>query len=392
LSLPCQRPYVGETENEQGKIAEESGRVYNKKVGGKMLDKLTDLEKRYEELTGYLADPQVVSAPEKVRRYGQERAQLEEIVSKYRRYQAVDSELTSDRAMLEEDLEPEMVELVRKEVQALEEERKALLEEMRFLLLPKDPHDAKDVIVEIRAGTGGEEAGLFAADLYRMYTRYGENHGWAAEILSSNETGVGGFKEVILGVKGSGAYSRLKYESGVHRVQRVPITESSGRIHTSTATVAVLPEMEEVEVDIEPEDLRIDVFRSSGHGGQSVNTTDSAVRIKHLPTGIVVSCQDERSQLQNRQRARAILRARLHALKEKERLEERGAERRSQVGTGERSEKIRTYNFPQNRVTDHRINHTSHRLEEILDGDLDEIIDQLAIADQAAKLRSLGVE
>ncbi len=366
--------------------------MYNRKVGGKMLDKFTDLEKRYEELTRYLADPQVVSDPGKVRRYSQERAQLGEIVGKYRRYKAVESELTPTRAMLEEDLEPELAELVRKELQALEEEREALLEEMRLLLLPRDPYDEKDVIVEIRAGTGGEEAGLFAADLYRMYTRYAENHRWATEILSSNETGVGGLKEVILEVKGRGAYSRLKYESGVHRVQRVPITESSGRIHTSTATVAVLPEMEEVEVDIEPEDLRTDIFRSSGHGGQSVNTTDSAVRITHLPTGIVVSCQDERSQLQNRRRALAILRARLHALRERERLEERGAKRRSQVGTGERSEKIRTYNFPQNRVTDHRINHTSHRLEEILDGDLDEIIDELAIADQAAKLQSLGVE
>ena len=366
--------------------------MYNKRVGAKMLDKLADLEKRYEELTRYLADPEVVSDPGKARRHGQERAQLEEIVSKYRRYKTVELELTSTRAMLEEDLEPEMAELVRKELQALEEERETLLEEMRLLLLPKDPYDEKDVIVEIRAGAGGEEAGLFAADLYRMYTRYAENHAWATEILSSNETGVGGFKEVILEVKGRGAYSRLKHESGVHRVQRIPITESSGRIHTSTATVAVLAEMEEVEVDIEPEDLRIDVFRSSGHGGQSVNTTDSAVRITHLPTGTAVSCQDERSQLQNRQRALAILRARLHALKERERLEERGAERRSQVGTGERSEKIRTYNFPQNRVTDHRINHTSHRLEEILDGDLDEIIEELAIADQAAKLQALGVE
>jgi len=357
-----------------------------------MLEKVAGLEERYEELTRYLADSQVISDPEKVRKYGQERAQLEEIVSKYRRYKVVESELASTRDMLEEALEPEMVELVRKEIQALEEEGEALLEEMRLLLLPKDPYDEKDVIVEIRAGTGGEEAALFAADLYRMYTRYAENHGWDAEILSTNETGVGGFKEVILEVKGRGAYSRLKYESGVHRVQRVPITEASGRIHTSTATVAVLPAMEEVEVDIEPEDLRIDIFRSSGHGGQSVNTTDSAVRITHLPTGIVVSCQDERSQLQNRQRALAILRARLHALKERAQREERIAERRSQVGTGERSEKIRTYNFPQNRVTDHRVNHTSHRLEEILDGDLDEIIDELAIADQAAKLRSLGVE
>jgi peptide chain release factor 1 len=343
-------------------------------------------------LTRYLADPEVLSDPEKVRRYGQERVQLEGVVGKYRQYKALESELASTRGMLEEDLEPEMTELVQLELQELEEEREALLEEMRLLLLPKDPYEEKDVIVEIRAGTGGEEATLFAADLYRMYARYAENHGWATEILSSNETGVGGFKEVILEVKGRGVFSHLKYESGVHRVQRVPITESSGRIHTSTATVAVLPEMEEVEVDIEPDDLRIDVFRSSGHGGQSVNTTDSAVRITHLPTGIVVSCQDERSQLQNRQRALAILRARLHALRDKERLEERGAVRRSQVGTGERSEKIRTYNFPQNRVTDHRINHTSHRLEEILDGDLDDIIDQLAIADQAAELQSLGVK
>lgn len=357
-----------------------------------MLDKLVDLEERYEELTRSLADPEVVSDPEKVRRHGQERAQLEEVVTKYRRYKAVESELTSTRGMLEEDLEPEMADLVRKEIQALEEERKALLEEMKLLLLPKDPYDERDVILEIRAGTGGEEAGLFAADLYRMYTRYAEDHGWATQILSSNETGVGGFKEVILEIKGRGAYSRLKHESGVHRVQRVPITEASGRIHTSTATVAVLPKIEEVEVEIDPKDLRVDVFRSSGHGGQSVNTTDSAVRITHLPTGIVASCQDERSQLQNRQRALAILRARLHALREKERLEAREAERRSQVGTGERSEKVRTYNFPQNRITDHRIDHTSHRLEEILDGDLDEIIEELAIADQTAKLQSLEVE
>ena len=294
--------------------------------------------------------------------------------------------------MLEGDLDPEMRDLAQEEINRLEEEQERLEEELRHFLLPRDPYDPRNVIVEVRAGAGGEEAGLFAADLYRMYARYAENHGWRTEILSSNRTGVGGFKEVIFAVKGKGAYSQLKYESGVHRVQRVPITEASGRIHTSTATVAILPEVEEVEVKIAPEELRVDVFRSSGHGGQSVNTTDSAVRITHLPTGLVVTCQDERSQLQNRQRALAILRARLHALAEEKRAAEVGAKRRAQVGSGERSEKIRTYNFPQNRVTDHRINLTSHRLEEVLDGELDQIIGELATSEEAARWEALRDE
>jgi peptide chain release factor 1 len=261
---------------------------------------------------------------------------------------------------------------------------------MKVLLLPTDPRDKRNVIVEIRAGAGGEEAALWAADLFRMYSRYAEKHGWRVQVLSSNPTGIGGFKEIIFQVTGRGAYSRLKYESGVHRVQRVPVTEAAGRIHTSTATVAVLPEAEEVEVELRPEDLRIDVFRSAGHGGQSVNTTDSAVRITHLPTGITVSCQDERSQLQNRARALSILRARLLDLEQRKQWEELDRTRRLQVGGGERSEKIRTYNFPQNRATDHRIGLTSYRLEEVLAGELDEFIDELATTEQAERLRALS--
>ena len=261
---------------------------------------------------------------------------------------------------------------------------------MQWLLLPRDPNDEKNVIVEIRAGTGGDEAGLFAADLYRMYVRYAEMQGWKTPMLSSHSTGIGGFKEVIFQVQGRGAYSHLKFESGVHRVQRVPETEASGRIHTSTATVAVLPEMEEVEVEVDPNEVRIDVFRSQGAGGQSVNTTDSAVRLTHLPTGMVVTCQDERSQLQNRIRAMAILRSRLYEIEQQRLVEEQGATRRSQVGSGERSEKIRTYNFPQNRVTDHRIGFTTHRLESILEGDLNELIQALTEADQAARLKEMA--
>jgi peptide chain release factor 1 len=283
-----------------------------------------------------------------------------------------------------------MIELVKEEIKRLEEEREGILEELKLLLLPKDTRDERNVIMEIRAGAGGEEAALFASDLYRMYTRYAENQGWKCQILSANVTGIGGFKEVIFEVKGEGAYSRMKYESGVHRVQRVPITESSGRIHTSTATVAVLPEVEEVEVEIAPEDIRIDVYRSSGPGGQHMQKTSSAVRITHLPTGIVVTCESQRSQFQNKARAMAILRARLYEMEERKRREERGEVRRSQVGKGERAEKIRTYNFPQNRVTDHRIGLTLYRLEEILDGDLDVFIEELAAAEQAEKLKAIG--
>ncbi len=356
----------------------------------RMLEKLAQIEERYEELNRRLADPDITADYVKATNYAQERAELEKTVDGYRRYKRLQQELEATRAMLEENLSQEMIELIQEEIGSLELESQELGEELRILLLPKDPKDEKSVIIEIRAGTGGEEAALFAADLYRMYARYAEKHTWTTEILSSNRTGIGGFKEVIFLIKGKGAYSRFKYESGVHRVQRVPITESGGRIHTSAATVAVLPEMDEVEVRIAPEDLRVDVFRSTGHGGQSVNTTDSAVRITHLPTGIVATCQDERSQLQNKLRAMSILRARLYDMEEHRRMAKMDAERRSQVGTGERSEKIRTYNFPQNRVTDHRIGLTSYRLKEMLDGELDEFIHGLASAEQATQLREAG--
>jgi peptide chain release factor 1 len=352
-----------------------------------MLEKAERVEARYEELNRLLADPAIASDYVKASEYAQERSVLEEVVAAYREYKRVQGELADTRSLLHEDLSTEMLELAEEEVNSLEREKEQLEKRLRVLLLPKDPNDEKNVIVEIRAGTGGEEAALFAGDLYRMYSRYAENKGWKTEILSSNATGIGGFKEVIFLVEGKGAYSQLKYESGVHRVQRVPVTESSGRIHTSAATVAILPETDEVEVTIDPEDLRIDVYRATGHGGQSVNTTDSAVRITHLPTGLVVTCQDERSQLQNKQRALAILRARLYNMEQSKQLEEMEKERRSQVRSGDRSEKIRTYNFPQNRVTDHRIGLTSHRLESILDGDLDEFLSELATADQAIALQ-----
>jgi len=355
-----------------------------------MLKKLAQIEERYQELNKLLADPDTAADYVKATQYAQERAELEKIVDGYRRYKHLQQELATTRAMLEEDLSQEMRELIQQEIGSLEQKTEELEEKLRILLLPKDAKDEKNVITEIRAGTGGEEAALFAADLYRMYARYAEKHGWTTEILSSNRTGIGGFKEVIFLIKGKGAYSHFKYESGVHRVQRVPITESGGRIHTSAATVAVLPEMGEVEVRIAPEDLRVDVFRATGHGGQSVNTTDSAVRITHLATGIVATCQDERSQLQNKLRAMSILRARLYDMEEQTQMAKMDAERRSQVGTGERSEKIRTYNFPQNRVTDHRIGLTSYRLEEVLDGELDEFIYELASAEQATKLQEVG--
>ncbi len=355
-----------------------------------MLEKLERVEARYEELNRLLADPAVASDYVKANEYAQERSGLEEVVGGYREYQRVQDQLKDTQSLLQEDLSPEMLELAQQELDSLEEEAKQLEDELRLLLLPRDPNDDKNVIVEVRAGTGGEEAALFAGDLYRMYTRYAEKMGWKTEILSANGTGIGGFKEVIFLLQGRGAYSKLKYESGVHRVQRVPVTESSGRIHTSAATVAILPEMDEVEVTIAPEDLRIDVYRATGHGGQSVNTTDSAVRITHLPTGLVATCQDERSQLQNKQRAMAILRARLYDLEQSKQVAEMEEERRSQVLSGDRSEKIRTYNFPQNRVTDHRIGLTSHRLEGILDGDLGEFVYELASADQAAALQEAG--
>lgn len=355
-----------------------------------MLEKLSFLENKYKELSLKIIDPEVIENTEEWQRLVKEHAEIEPIVFKYREYTKAQKILEEDKEMLQETADDEMKELLKDEISELEETTLKLEEELKVLLIPKDPNDEKNVIVEIRAGAGGDEAGLFAGDLFRMYSMYAEKRGWKIEIMSSNEQEVGGFKEVIFMIKGKGAYSRLKYESGVHRVQRVPTTESGGRIHTSTATVAVLPEAEDIDVEINPNDLRIDVFRSSGKGGQHVNTTDSAVRITHIPTGIVVSCQDEKSQHKNKDKAMKILKTRLYNKVLSEQHDEIAEARRSQVGTGDRSERIRTYNFPQGRVTDHRINKTIHRLENFLDGDLDEIIDALITVDQAEKLKQVG--
>jgi len=353
--------------------------------------RLTQVEQRYDELERLLADPLVASDYGRVRDYARERSGIAELVETYRKSRCVFQQLADTRTMLDGETDENMRALVRGEVEKLEAQQNELQHKLRLLLVPQDPNDKRDVIVEIRAGTGGEEAALFAADLYRMYVRNAVAHGWKTELLSSSISGIGGFKEIILGVKGEGAYSRLKHESGVHRVQRVPVTEGSGRIHTSTATVAVLPQVDEVEVEIKPEDLQIDVFRAGGHGGQGVNTTDSAVRITHLPSGLAAQCQDERSQLQNKMRALSILRARLYEMEQSKAHSELDAVRRSQVGSGERSEKVRTYNFPQNRVTDHRINVSSYRIEAVMAGDLDEFIEQLMATEQADRLRSAGV-
>ncbi|MGI1690571.1 peptide chain release factor 1 [Thermoanaerobacter uzonensis] len=355
-----------------------------------MIDKLQAIEDRYVELSQKISDPNIISNVNEWRKYVKEHAAIEDIVLKYREYKKVLEDIEATKELLSSNDE-ELKEMAEEELSQLEEKKEKLLEEIKILLIPKDPNDEKNVIMEIRAGAGGEEAALFAHDLFRMYSMYAEKKGWKVEIMSSNETDIGGFKEVILNISGKGAYSRLKYESGVHRVQRVPTTEAGGRIHTSTATVAVLPEVEEVDVEINPNDIKIDVFRSGGHGGQSVNTTDSAVRVTHIPTGIVVTCQDERSQIQNRERALKILRAKLYEMALEEQQREIAETRKSQVGTGERSERIRTYNFPQGRVTDHRIGLTLYRLQEVLDGDLDEIIDALILNDQAEKLKNMNL-
>lgn len=355
-----------------------------------MFEKVGAIVARYDELNRLLSSPEVASDPNLLRTYGQEQAEVSTIVQVYRRYEALNQELTDARALREEEHDADMRAMIDDEIARMEQELEATSAELQELLVPKDPRDAKNVIVEIRAGAGGDEAGLFAANLYRMYTMYAATQGWKTNLLSANETGIGGYKEVIFEVKGRNAYSRLKYESGVHRVQRVPVTETSGRIHTSTATVAVLPEADELDLQINDDDLRIDIYRAGGHGGQGVNTTDSAVRITHLPTGLVVQCQNERSQLQNKARAMDVLRARLYDLQYSTLFNERDEERRAQVGTGERSEKIRTYNFPQNRVTDHRIGYSSYQLESVLSGELDEFIERLAAQEQTRRLAQVA--
>lgn len=355
-----------------------------------MFDKLIFIEEKYQDLSEKIADPEIISDQPSWQKYMKEHASLKPIVDKYKEYKKVKDGIEEAKSILRESDDEEFREMAKMELEELEDKIGGLEDELKILLIPKDPNDEKNVIVEIRAGAGGDEAGLFASELFRLYTRYAERNRWKTEMMSINETGVGGIKEVIFMIKGNGAYSRLKYESGVHRVQRIPSTESGGRIHTSTATVAVLPEVDDVEVDINQNDLRIDVYRSSGNGGQSVNTTDSAVRITHLPTGLVVTCQDEKSQLKNKEKAMKILKARLYDTVLAEQNAEIAEARKSQVGTGERSEKIRTFNYPQSRITDHRINLTIYKLASFLDGDIDEMIDNLITTDQAEKLKELS--
>lgn len=353
-----------------------------------MIDKLDGIVERYEFLSEQINDSDIINNQERWRQFMKEHSDLQPIIDKINEYRSNQETIEESFEMLKES-DPEIVEMAKEELATAKENLVRIENEIKILLLPKDPNDDKNVFVEIRGGAGGDEAALFSASLYRMYSRYAERMRWKTEIISLNENGVGGFKEVIFMIQGQGAYSKLKYESGVHRVQRVPVTESSGRIHTSTVTVAVLPEVDDVEVEINQNDIRIDVFRSSGNGGQSVNTTDSAVRLTHIPTGIVISCQDEKSQLKNRDKAMKVLRSRLYDLELEKQQSELAADRKSQVGTGDRSEKIRTYNFPQGRVTDHRIKLTLHRIDAILDGDLQELIDSLTTVDQAEKLKNI---
>lgn len=353
-----------------------------------MLDKLKQIEEKYENLTDFLMDPKVLGVQADFQKYSREHSELQPLVEKIREYRKVMQDLQAAEEILNSS-DPELKELAQAEFDELKKKKPALEEQLRFMLLPVDPRDSKNVILEIRAGTGGEEAALFAANLFRMYSKYAESRRWKVELISMNATGLGGIKEVVASILGKGAYSRLKYESGVHRVQRVPSTEASGRIHTSAATVAVLPEAEEVDVKIEQKDLRIDTFCSSGAGGQSVNTTYSAVRIVHIPTNLVVQCQDERSQTKNREKAMKVLRSRLYEMQMEEMDKERADERKSQVGSGDRSERIRTYNYPQNRISDHRTGLTLYKLEQIMEGNLDEVFDNMSTYFNAERLKEV---
>ena len=355
-----------------------------------MFDRLEDLVIRYEEVMGELQEPDVANDATRFRNLMKEQSDLAPIVEAFKEYKQCKQNVEDSLMMLEEESDEEMRELAKEELNESKNRIEELEKEMKILLLPKDPNDEKNVIVEIRAGAGGDEAALFAAEVYRMYVHYAEGRRWKVEMISLNENGIGGFKECVFMISGQGAYSRLKYESGVHRVQRVPETESGGRIHTSTITVAIMPEAEEVDVELDMNDCKFDVFRASGNGGQCVNTTDSAVRLTHIPTGIVISCQDEKSQLKNKDKALKVLRARLYELERAKAHDAEAEERRSQIGTGDRSEKIRTYNYPQGRVTDHRIKLTLHKLDSIINGDLNEVIDSLIAADQAAKLAKMN--
>ena len=355
-----------------------------------MFDKLEDLLVRFEEVLNELGEPGVTDNQERFQKLMKEQSELQPIVDTYKEYKENKETIQDSLSMLEEEKDEEMREMLKEELSDAKKRVEELEKELKILLLPKDPNDSKNVIVEIRAGAGGDEAALFAAEIYRMYVKYAESRRWKTEMMSLNENGIGGFKEVTFMIQGQGAYSRLKYESGVHRVQRVPETESGGRIHTSTCTVAIMPEAEEIDFHLDMNDCKFDVFRASGNGGQCVNTTDSAVRLTHIPTGIVISCQDEKSQLKNKDKALKVLRAKLYDLEQQKRHDEEAELRRSQVGTGDRSEKIRTYNFPQGRVTDHRIKLTLYKIDAIMDGDIQELIDNLTAADQAAKLAKMN--